>query len=188
MKLWILMAALALVATACASTKEATKPTLEDQVAQLTERVNALQGENQKLKDSRSRPAKTMLDPSIPPPAHRNIGGLPENFGWLHRAPDGCQSGPLSLRVKNDTAYHLRLFIDGKEIKVRGAVGLMPAVPPDEAVHVCLDGLGGHTIAGIAYISRYGRMVEVAKFSHEAHFGSHQEDGQLLYINRLWLP
>ena len=125
MKLWILTASLALVATACASQKQATKPTVEDQLTQLTERVNSLQRENLALK-ARTGKSQVALDPTIPPPAHRNIGGLPENFGWLHRAPDGCQNSPLSLKITNQSNYHLRIFIDGKEIKVRGAVGLMP--------------------------------------------------------------
>lgn len=108
----------------------------------------------------------------IPPPARPVRRGPPQNLAWLHQAPQGCASGPLSVQFENRTRHFVRVLLDGKELVVRGADGVMPHVPPRTSVYVCLNEAGQHNISGIAYIARYGELREVERFSRQWIFGS----------------
>lgn len=108
----------------------------------------------------------------IPPPARPVRRGLPQNFAWLHQAPRGCASGPLSVEFENRTDYYVKVLLDGKELVVRGADGIMPHVPPRSSVFVCLFETGQHNVSGIAYVARYGELRETERFSVQWIFGS----------------
>lgn len=108
----------------------------------------------------------------IPPPARPVRRGPPQNLAWLHHAPRGCASGPLSVEFENRTDFYVRILLDGKELVVRGADGVMPHMPPRTSVFVCLHETGQHNISGIAYIARYGELRETERFSRGWIFGS----------------
>lgn len=108
----------------------------------------------------------------IPPPARPVRRGPPQHLAWLHQAPRGCASGPLSVEFENRTDFYVRILLDGKELVVRGADGVMPHVPPRTSVFVCLHETGQHNISGIAYIARYGELRETERFSRGWIFGS----------------
>lgn len=104
-------------------------------------------------------PAAGVVPPGRPVPA-----GPPQNFAWLHTPPQGCESGPLSLQVTNQTRYYLTVLIDGQALRVRGSQGELPHLPPGERAYVCLNELGTHSVTGVAYVGRYGQLTELLRF------------------------
>jgi len=98
---------------------------------------------------------------SVPPPRPEAMMGPPQNWAWLHSAPLGCNNGPHSLMIANDTPNHMRVVLDGEDLQVRGAYGVLPTLPPRTAVHVCLAHLGEHTLSGVVYSLRYGQLQEM---------------------------
>jgi hypothetical protein len=188
--LWTMMiVALAAGLSACASTTAATKPTLEDLAAQ----VDDLQRQNAELRQQvGKRPAPRQVDPAegdavseplptngraliqpedmVPPPAKMRRGP-PQNWAWMHTQPAGCASGVYALTVVNQTDYYINLMIDGEPLRVRGARGLLPGVPPHEKVYMCLGNLGKHTFTGELFALRYGQAMKVGTYRYEGDYG-----------------
>lgn len=106
-------------------------------------------------------PPTVGMIPAARPPAR---SGPPQNWAWLHTPPYGCSTGPLSLEIDNQTRYFMAVLMDGKKLRVRGADGELPQIPPGETAYVCLNDLGDHTIDGVAYAGAYGNLVEVDRF------------------------
>lgn len=97
----------------------------------------------------------------VPPPRPESMMGPPQSWAWLHTAPLGCNSGPHSLMIANDTTHHMRVVLDGEDLQVRGAYGVLPTLPPNSAVYVCLSHLGTHSLSGVAYSLRFGQLQEI---------------------------
>ncbi|HTM68497.1 MAG TPA: hypothetical protein VL426_04300 [Candidatus Binatia bacterium] len=97
----------------------------------------------------------------VPPPRPEMMMGPPQSWAWLHTPPMGCDSGPNSLMIANDTDYHMHVVLDGEDLQIRGAYGILPTLPPRAAVYVCLAHNGEHTLSGIAFTVRYGQMQEI---------------------------
>lgn len=129
----------------------------------------------------------------VPPPRPEAMMGPPQSWAWMHTPPLGCDSGPSSLMIANDTQYHMRVVLDGEDLQVRGAYGIMPTLPPGAAAYVCLAHTGAHTLSGVAFSVRYGQLQEVegeyGRFTYRGPLdgetqgnGSHQ-----FHINRATL-
>ncbi len=96
----------------------------------------------------------------MPPPAQPTTFGPPQNWAWL-TPPHGCEKGAFSLPIWNRTDHKfLKVLLDGEELMIRGAQGVLPHLPPHTAAYVCLARLGDHTITGVAYEPRMGVMIE----------------------------
>lgn len=121
-------------------------------------------------------PAVAMPMGPIPPARPEAMMGPPQNWGWLHTPPMGCDRGPNSLALQNNTDFYVRVVVDGEGLMVRGASGVFPELPPRTTVYVCLSHTGIHSIAGVAYTLRYGVPQEVVgdagRFTVERSFGS----------------
>ncbi|KPJ84827.1 hypothetical protein AMJ57_05305 [Parcubacteria bacterium SG8_24] len=169
-KVLLSLATLALLA-GCAGTK-ASGPSeldgLRQEVARMRTENGALKAKMAVLE--RGHPAGRRLAPTMPPPAKPRPLGPPQHWAWMHTPPQGCSSGILSLEIENFTGYYLKLFLDGEELTVRGAQGVLPHLPPRETVYVCLSGTGHHTFRGIAFQNRYGVLQEVKRFSFDRKF------------------
>ena len=98
----------------------------------------------------------------VPPARPETMMGPPQNMAWLHTPPYGCERGPNSLAISNDTDLHMRVVLDGEDLLIRGASGMLPTLPPGSTVYVCLAYMGTHTIAGVAYTLRYGVPQEIS--------------------------
>lgn len=111
----------------------------------------------------------------VPPPRPETMMGPPQNWGWIHTPPMGCDRGPNSLAIANDTDYYMRIIIDGEDLLARGAYGTFPELPPRTVAYVCLAHTGVHSIAGVAYTLRYGVPQEVegdnGRFRVQKSFG-----------------
>lgn len=105
-----------------------------------------------------------------PPSARRHRAGPPQEWAWLHQRPEGCERGPLAVEFQNFTFHNIELFIDGKRMRIRGADGELPAIPPRTSVYACLQETGTHRISGIAYASRYGELREIDRFDRSNEF------------------
>lgn len=112
--------------------------------------------------------------------------GPPQNWGWLFQPPVGCDNGPLSLEIRNQTGYYLTVMFDGKELDIRGGDDLFPHVPPGESVYICMDEIGPHHIAGTAFIARTGQLQEIERFSVNPKFGLRRLVGWSRRANRKW--
>lgn len=112
----------------------------------------------------------------VPPPRPETMMGPPQNMAWMHTPPMGCDRGPNSLLIQNDTGFHMRVVLDGEDLLIRGASGMFPTVPPYSGVYVCLAHTGMHTISGVGYTLRYGVPQEVegdaGRFTWSGSFGS----------------
>lgn len=106
------------------------------------------------------------LEDMSPPPAQPSRGP-PQNWAWLGQPPKGCETGVYSMEIVNKTEHFVELSMDGSGLKVRGAKGLLPFIPPHEKVYVCLNNTGTHTFLGMLYASRYGRLDKVGKYRYE---------------------
>jgi hypothetical protein len=203
----VAMAALAVGLSACASTSAATKPTLEDLAAQ----VDDLQRQNTELRgkldqgtvrpngsvqqDAVNGPlpsptSVTLLRPEdmIPPPAQMRRGP-PQNWAWLHTPPSGCSGGIYALTLVNQTDYYANILIDGESLRVRGARGMLPGVPPHEKVYMCLGNMGKHTFTGEIFALRYGQANRVGTYRFEATFSGNSAayGGQEVVIRDFWI-
>jgi len=106
------------------------------------------------------------------PPARPAPGGPPQSFAWLHTPPMGCEEGVFSLEIRNSSDSFLAVLIDGEELEVRGARGMLPHLPPDSSAYICLESLGEHTLAAVSYVPRFGELQEVRRYSRTVRFGS----------------
>ncbi|HTK05174.1 MAG TPA: hypothetical protein VL500_06310 [Candidatus Eisenbacteria bacterium] len=97
----------------------------------------------------------------VPPPRPEAMMGPPQSWAWLHTPPYGCDSGPNALAIANDTDKHMRVVLDGEELQVRGAYGILPTLPPRTVAYVCLAHTGTHSLSGIAYSLRFGQLQEI---------------------------
>ncbi len=96
-----------------------------------------------------------------PPPAQPQVYGPPQNWAWLHTPPKDCETGKFSLPIWNRTAHKFTtVLIDGKAFMVRGSGGVLPHLPPGETVYICLESLGLHSIAVVAYEPRMRVLQE----------------------------
>lgn len=120
-------------------------------------------------------PVAVMPPSPVPPPRPETMMGPPQNWGWIHTPPMGCDRGPNSLAIANDTDYYMRIIIDGEDLLARGAHGTFPELPPRTVAYVCLAHTGVHSIAGVAYTLRYGVPQEVegdnGRFRVQKSFG-----------------
>jgi len=107
-----------------------------------------------------------------PPSARRHRVGPPQEWAWMHQRPEGCESGPLAVEFQNFTFNYIALFIDGRRMRIRGADGELPAIPPRTSVYACLQEVGTHQISGIAYVTRYGELREIDRFDRSNTFYS----------------
>jgi hypothetical protein len=86
--------------------------------------------------------------PRVPRPDF--FGGRPQLVGQLYSPIQGCEKSGRSIEIKNSFGdNHLRIFLDGREVFVGGAVGRLPTLPPDETVFLCVTP-GAHKITAIA--------------------------------------
>lgn len=117
-----------------------------------------------------------MVPGMVPPPRPETISGPPQNWAWIHTPPMGCDQGPNSLAIANDTDYFTRIVLDGEDLQVRGAYGMLPMVPPNSVVYVCLSHTGEHTLSGVMYVLRYGVPQELTgdrgTFTYRGPFGN----------------
>jgi len=207
--LWTLVTvALAASISACASTSANQKPTLEDMAAQIED----LQRQNAELRDKTGkqgtpRPAGSVdqdavSDPlpspngsvlprpedMVPPPAKLRRGP-PQNWAWLHTPPSGCSEGVYALTLVNMTDYYANIMIDGEALRVRGARGLLPGIPPHEKAYMCLGSMGKHTFTGEIFGLRYGQAMRVGTYRHEVSFsgGSLYFSSQEVDIRDYWI-
>ena len=163
-------AVLAASLAACAGTEANVRPTTDD----MAQRLSALERENAELRSQmgpgtamRSPPVE--LDQMVPPPAQRHRLP-PQYWAWLHTPPEGCAKGIYSLEVWNYTDYYLSLMIDGEGVKVRGAKGLLPGIPPHEIAYICLEHPGVHNFIGDVFALRYGQPEKVGHYAHQWTF------------------
>ncbi len=125
----------------------------------------------------------------VPPPRPEPLQGPPQSWAWLHTPPMGCDQGPNSLAIANDTDYFARIVLDGEDLQVRGAYGTLPMVPPNSVVFVCLAHTGEHTLGGVMYVTRYGVPQELLgdrnRFEYRGPFGnaSHPSGRNEFHIN-----
>lgn len=125
----------------------------------------------------------------VPPARPEAMMGPPQSWAWLHTPPMGCDQGPNSLAIANDTDYFARIMLDGEELQVRGAYGMLPNVPPNSVVYVCLNSTGEHTLAGVMYTLRFGVPQELSgnqgTFEYRGPFGnaSHPSGRNEFHIN-----
>jgi hypothetical protein len=106
-------------------------------------------------------PMVAMPAAPVPPARPESMMGPPQNWGWLHTPPYGCERGPNSLMIANETRYFIRLVLDGEDVLIRGAQGMFPELPPGATAFVCLSHTGIHTLQGVAFTLRYGVPQEV---------------------------
>lgn len=209
--LWTLaIVALAAGFSACASTSAATRPapTLEELAAQ----VDDLQRQNAELRSRLTKQTSPRQDGAVggdetsdvasgqntalvirpedmvPPPAQpRRLP--PQNWAWLHTPPAGCGHGIYALSLVNQTDYYANIMIDGEPLRVRGARGLLPGIPPHERVFMCLNNTGTHTFTGEVFALRYGQAMKVGTYRYEATFGGNTLTfgGQEVIIRDFWI-
>ena len=98
---------------------------------------------------------------SVPPARPETMWGPPQNWAWMHSPPVGCDSGPHSVMIANNTRYHLRVVLDGQDLMVRGAYGVLPTFPPGTRVYICQAHLNQHTLSGVAFSIHYGQLQEI---------------------------
>jgi len=178
--LWTLMTgALAISFAGCASTSAANRQPTAEEYQTL---IDQLKEQNTQLRQQaghRSVPvdpaiesqsdagssARVMIRPEdmVPPPAQRHRMP-PQNWAWLHQPPAGCESGVLSMEVENQTDFHAQILLDGEELRVRGARGVLPGIPPHEVVYLCLNNIGQHTFTGMLFALRYGQPQKVGRY------------------------
>jgi hypothetical protein len=173
MRNFLMIVAALVLATGCASTA-ANQPSEMDkmkaELAELRLQHQRLQAQQAVTRHRGHRHARIRPVAAVPPARRRPVGP-PQNWGWIHTPPDGCEKGPLSVEFRNYTNLYLRIFIDGREIGVRGADGILEHLPPGETLYACLDRVGSHNIHGVAYMMRYGNPQEVDRFRRNTHFG-----------------
>ncbi|MEY4744627.1 MAG: hypothetical protein RL272_572 [Candidatus Parcubacteria bacterium] len=130
-----------------------------------------------------SPPAAVPYGMPVPPPRPEAMMGPPQSWAWLYTPPMGCDRGPNSLAIANDTDYYVRVVLDGEDLQVRAANGMFPNLPPHTVAYVCLSHLGLHSVSGIAYTLRYGVPQEVpgnnGRFDwHDTDFGGVHSSGR----------
>ncbi|OIO52103.1 hypothetical protein COY93_03665 [Candidatus Uhrbacteria bacterium CG_4_10_14_0_8_um_filter_58_22] len=96
----------------------------------------------------------------------------PQNWARAYGPPEipGCQAGILSVSVENETDFYVSVFIDGQEVRVFGAGGNLPHLPPRQTAYACLEHPGLHAIQGVVYARRGSQMIEVQRFSMSRDF------------------
>jgi hypothetical protein len=81
--------------------------------------------------------------------------GYPQSYAWLDKRVPGCESGPLAVRIMNQTDYFVKFMVDGVELQVFGAQGPLPGfIPPSSTAWICLAKNGDVALSGIAYVKR----------------------------------
>lgn len=149
----LLAVALTLTVTGCASFPQVGNGSADE--------ISRLQAENAALRrayqaqggdaDETAAPAQAggrRIMPAIP---RRDFYvGPPQMIGQLYRPIDGCAGSGRSIEVRNDfEPNHLRVFLDGREVFVGGAMGRLPTLPPGESLFLCVAP-GAHKITTIA--------------------------------------
>lgn len=106
-------------------------------------------------------PSVAMPMAPIPPARPEMMMGPPQSWAWLSTPPYGCERGPNSLMIANETRYFMRLVLDGEDVLVRGSRGVFPELPPGATAFLCLSHTGVHTLQGVAFALRYGVPQEI---------------------------
>lgn len=88
-------------------------------------------------------------------------GPQPQHVARLHAPVEGCETGPLSFMIANETDTHLRLTLDGVGIEFLDDGGSYDVLAPGLHGFICLDDSGAHSVTGRAYAERYGRLVAI---------------------------
>lgn len=153
---------------------------------QVRAEIARLQAENAALRERAPADASSAALPRqpatptalIPPPAQPQPLSMPENVGWLHQPPRGCETGPFAVRLENRTGAYLKVLVNGKELVVRGAGGVLPHLPPRTTAHICLAVLGRNSFAGVKYLPRAGVLQPVGQpFSFSQNFRPNATNG-----------
>ncbi len=127
----------------------------------------------------------------VPPvaPMSIGVGGLPQNFGWLHSPPRGCESGPLALRIYNERPErYFALSIDGQSVVIQGSKGPVQVLEPGKVLYLCVSKQGIHNVRGVAYFKNPNGMLQVDE-SNRGAFDSdvNVRDGYDLHITSVML-
>lgn len=115
----------------------------------------------------------------VPVTALRPPTGPPQHWVRAYRPPQvrGCDSGTFSVQFRNDTDWYLEVYLDGRRIRVFGADGTLPHIPPGQSAYGCLDSVGTHAIMGRAFARRASELIEVDDFSFSRSFGASPRRG-----------
>jgi hypothetical protein len=101
--------------------------------------------------------------------------GPGSNDAYLHVPPEGCETGPFSLSIANQTDLHLAVELDGVGIAFVDEAGSYDLLEPRATAFLCLEYTGDHAVSGQAYADRFGELVAVSPpdgdFIWEGTFG-----------------
>ncbi|MFH1047913.1 MAG: hypothetical protein V1738_06445 [Patescibacteria group bacterium] len=120
-------------------------------------------------------PTARIINPSPSAPL-----GPPQHWARAYRPPEveGCDSGPFSLEIRNQTDWFLEVLLDGRQIRVFGADGNLPHLPPGQSAYVCLDNIGRHVVMGRAYQRRGAELIQVDDFQVTQNYGANPFHGR----------
>lgn len=214
--MWTMMtAALAISFAGCATTSAANKQPVQRQATaeEYQVLVNALKEQNKALREQlarqpapvrtegqepvedqppvRVRPQPVRPEDMVPPPAQQRRLP-PQNWAWLHQPPAGCARGIYSMQVENQTSYHAQILLDGEELRVRGARGVLPGIPPGEVAYICLNNTGQHTFTGMLFALRFGQPQKVGRYRYQdtwdgaSLWGDHRQRVQIRPLYVTW--
>ena len=191
-KLMSFLAAVACLGTlaACATTG-AVAGSEEDDLAKLKRQNAELRQQLSGPRPVQSPVMAPSLADMVPPPAQHHAM-TPANWAWLNQPPEGCEHGVFSMRIENRTDYFVDMMLNGERLKVRGSRGLLPGIPPNESVYICLGNIGVQSFVGTLFACRGGplsprcELQQVGTFKYRASWGadtvSYGSDRQVLQV------